>query len=150
LAESFKAAVRVCYPNLCVTFGDTLDLLREAYAILFEWHVNRSDASELEGEEAFRYMDLVTSLPLPLEASIEDMACFFLHHVMGLAKWAYFEKLEVPGKAGAVNLGDVARLALRFMSANGLDPFAIAERSELCKRFPLLNAYLASHGETSR
>ncbi len=123
-----------------------MELLREAYAILFEWHVNHADVSELEGEEAFEYMDLVTSLPLPLEASIEDMACLFLHQVMGLAKWAYFEKLEVPGKEGVVNLGDVARLALRFMSANGLDPFSIAEKSWLCKRFPLLNAYLTSHG----
>ncbi len=125
------------FQNLRYLFGDTLDLVREAYSLLFEWHLEHADSIRVRNEETFKYMDLVTSLPLPTEAKLEDMVCFFLHQVMGLAKWTYFEKLEVPGRDGAVNLGDVARIALRFIASNGLDPFLVAKKSALCNRFPL-------------
>lgn len=118
-------------------WGRRVNLLREAYSLLFEWHLKNADLSSLKGEEAFEYMDLITSLPLPTEAKLEDVACFLLHQVMGLAKWSYSERLKVPGREEEVCLGDVARLALRMLASEGIDPLALASRSELCSRFPL-------------
>jgi hypothetical protein len=100
-------------------------LAMESYDVLYSWHLEHSDeaSSFLSSPARECYFGLILELPVPAKARLEDVACLMVEQVVGVASWAAKVKVKVDGSGGEATLEDLARLGLRALMEEGMDPF---------------------------
>lgn len=116
--------------------------LHEYYNKIHKWHINNH---EKIFEKFIRtrdtpyikcYQSLIDALPVPTEATEEDIVLICREVISGLMEWAYHEKDE-----NDIKISEYAHYLLGtfFDGFNGRETIKLSEKSQLYKDFSFLN-----------